>query len=328
MSVTLRVPAPHDSTFLQNLYASTRADELNRMGWSAAQQQAFVQMQYQAQRQSYLMQFPDAEYRIIQHSATDVGRLIVDRTADVLWLIDISLLPEHRNAGLGAGLIRNLQAEAARAGKPVMLHVDNANRARHLYERLGFVKTAEDEFYAEMAWRSGAEQVWDVVAHGFENPLTAVIGAFLGEIGLDVRAGTVGEQTFLPGIKVDHGGLLVDEATLKQPGDLLHEAGHLAVMPPQRRRRAHIDVGQDAAEEMMAIAWSYAALVHLKLDPAVVFHPDGYRGGAQALIENFTGGRTIGVPMLQWLGMTVDARRAAETGSAAYPAMLKWLCDE
>ncbi len=167
-----------------------------------------------------------------------------------------------------------------------------------------------------------------MVALPFEYPLTGAIAAFIAEIGLEVRMGDVGEQTFLPGIKVDHGGLLVDEATLKQPGDLLHEAGHLAVMPPQRRRRAHIDVGQDAAEEMMAIAWSYAALVHLKLDPAVVFHPDGYRGGAQALIENFTGGRTIGVPMLQWLGMTVDARRAAETGSAAYPAMLKWLCDE
>jgi hypothetical protein len=150
----------------------------------------------------------------------------------------------------------------------------------------------------------------------------------LRAIGLDVRTGDVGDQTFLPGIKIDHGGLLVDEARLKYPGDLLHEAGHLAVMSPERRGRAHIDVGQQAAEEMMAIAWSYAALVHLRLDPAVVFHPDGYRGGSQALIENFTSGRTIGLPMLQWLGMSLDAKRAAETGGAPYPAMLKWLCDE
>ena len=162
----------------------------------------------------------------------------------------------------------------------------------------------------------------------FENALTDALAAFLAEIGLDVRVGVVGGQTFLPGIKVDHGGLLVDEAGLKHPGDLLHEAGHLAVMAPERRRLAHIDVGKRAAEEMMAIAWSYAALVHLRLDPTVVFHPDGYRGGSQALIENFTSGRTIGVPMLQWLGMTIDARRAAETGGALYPAMLKWLRDE
>ena len=90
----------------------------------------------------------------------------------------------------------------------------------------------------------------------FENPLTGAIAAFLTEIGLDVRTGEVGEQTFLPGIKVDHGGLLVDEAGLTYPGDLLHEAGHLAVMSPARRSRAHINVGNKAAEEMMSIAWS------------------------------------------------------------------------
>ena len=57
---------------------------------------------------------------------------------------------------------------------------------------------------------------------------------------------------------------------------------------------------------MMAIAWSYAASVHLQLDPSVVFHADGYRGGSQSLIENFTGGRYIAVPTLQWLGMTAE----------------------
>lgn len=178
-----------------------------------------------------------------------------------------------------------------------------------------------------MAPRRRADGVRTVVERTFENPLTGALAAFLAEIGLDVRTGDVGEQTFLPGIKVDHGGLLVDEARLKYPGDLLHEAGHLAVMPPERRSRAHINVGQKAAEEIMAIAWSYAALVHLRLNPEVVFHPDGYRGGSQALIENFASGRTVGVPMLQWVGMTLDGRRAAETGGAPYPAMIKWLRD-
>jgi GNAT superfamily N-acetyltransferase len=156
--VTLRPYAAHDDAFLQNVYASTRADDLARLGWDAAQQQAFVRMQYQAQRRSYLTQFPAAEYRIIQRGAADVGRLIVDRTSEVIWLVDVSLLPEHRNAGLGGRLMRDLQAEAAQAGKPVMLHVENANRARRLYERLGFAKTADGEIYIEMAWHPGSEQ--------------------------------------------------------------------------------------------------------------------------------------------------------------------------
>jgi GNAT superfamily N-acetyltransferase len=329
MSVSLR-PYAADDAFLLGLYASTRAEELAFLGWDAAQRLAFIQMQYRAQQQSYLAQFPAAEYRIIRQDAADVGRLIVDRSSDVVWLVDISLLPEQRNAGLGTALIRVLQVEAAGVGKPVALHVAKANRALRLYERLGFRPATgdgchADGIYLEMIWRPSPAR--SVTGASGDSVADAIV-AFLIGIGLGVRAGEIGGETFLPGIQVDHGGLLVDAARLKYPGDLLHEAGHLAVMSPARRRRAHIDVGKRAAEEIAAIAWSYAALVHLGLDPAVVFHPDGYRGGSQALIENFTGGHTIGVPMLQWLGLTLDAGRAAETGDAPYPAMLKWLCDE
>jgi hypothetical protein len=159
----------------------------------------------------------------------------------------------------------------------------------------------------------------------FTDPITNTIVAFLRSIGLIVRAGSVPEQTFVPGIWIDHGALVVDDAGLQFPGDLLHEAGHLAVAPPERRPAMVGDAGADAAEEMMAIAWSYAAVVHLRLDPAVVFHPAGYRGQSAALIENFQQGRYIGVPMLQWLGMTYDAIRAPAYQVAPYPHMVQWL---
>lgn len=162
----------------------------------------------------------------------------------------------------------------------------------------------------------------------FRDSPVGVISDFLIGIGLTFRTDEILQKTFLPGILIDHGTLVIDPAQLLYPGDLLHEAGHLAVMPADRRSRVHIDVGRDAAEEMMAIAWSYAALIHLKLDPAIVFHPDGYRGGSQALIENFSCGRYIGVPVLQWLGMTADEKRAQELGVAPFPHMLKWLRDE
>ena len=161
----------------------------------------------------------------------------------------------------------------------------------------------------------------------FNGSLTNTIAMFLAEIGLTVRSGDICGQMFVPGIQINYGALLIDEAQLSYPGDILHEAGHLAVMPPDRRQRTHIDVGKKAAEEIATIAWSYAALVHLELDSAVVFHPDGYRGGSQALIDNFCEGRYIGVPWLQWLGMTVDEKRGQELGLAPYPTMLKWLRD-
>jgi hypothetical protein len=153
------------------------------------------------------------------------------------------------------------------------------------------------------------------------------IAGFLEAIGLPCRRGTILEATVLPGILIKDAGLIYDMEKLLHPGDLLHEAGHLAVMAPERRMRARPNVGKYAAEEMMALAWSYAAAVHLGLDPAVVFHDDGYRGGSASLIAAFGTKSPIGVPMLQWLGMTVDAKRAIATGVAPYPAMTRWLND-
>jgi hypothetical protein len=147
--------------------------------------------------------------------------------------------------------------------------------------------------------------------------VTGRIAGFLESIGVPCRRGSLADATFLPGVLVENGGLTYDPETLRHPGDLLHEAGHLAVMPPERRMRARPNVGKYAAEEMMAIAWSYAAAVHLGLDPSVVFHEDGYRGNSAPLIQSFTSGSTpVGVPVLEWLGMTTD-----------YPVMTRWLND-
>ena len=76
----------------------------------------------------------------------------------------------------------------------------------------------------------------------------------------------------------------------------------------------------------MAIAWSYAAAVYMALPPAFVFHERGYRGGSQALIDNFSNGRSVGVPMLAWLGLAVDPHRSA-SAAGAYPTMIKGLRD-
>jgi len=160
----------------------------------------------------------------------------------------------------------------------------------------------------------------------FRDPLTNRIAKFLRDIGLTVRAGEIRERTVLSGIIVEHGALVVDEAKLRFPCDLLHEAGHLAVVPPARRAAMHHDVGSDPAEEMMALAWSYAAALHIGIDPEVLFHNE-YRGGGSVILGTFTGGHGLGVPMLQWVGMALDAADAREHGTRPYPHMRRWLCE-
>jgi ribosomal protein S18 acetylase RimI-like enzyme len=156
-ATTLRDVQPDDEVFLFDVYASTRADELALTGWTADQQAAFLHMQFNAQRQHYHAQFPDAKYYVIQRDGIAVGRLIVHRTDHELRLMDIALLPEYRDAGIGTLLLRDLIAEAARTGRLLRLHVEMFNRARLWYERLGFRQIQEAGLYLEMEWRASAE---------------------------------------------------------------------------------------------------------------------------------------------------------------------------
>jgi hypothetical protein len=166
------------------------------------------------------------------------------------------------------------------------------------------------------------------VAAVIRDPLIARIAEFLDGIGLKVEIADDLGQTFLPGIATKKGILRIDETRLLYPGDLLHEAGHLAMLPPQDRIRADGNMGDDGGLEMSAIAWSFAAAIHLGISPAVVFHESGYKGGSQALLENFAAGRFIGVPLLEWAGLTVGEQRAKALGVPGYPAMLRWLRPE
>jgi hypothetical protein len=167
----------------------------------------------------------------------------------------------------------------------------------------------------------------DLRVHAFADPLTSRIAGFLREIGVEVRACELPEDSFLPGVRIERGSVLVDEARLLSPGGLLHEAGHVAMMTAEDRAARAGDVGADLGEEIGAIAWSYAAALHLEIDPAVVFHAHGYRGASASFLENFGEGRFVGVPLLQWMGLTLDERNAREQGHPPYPAMVKWLRD-
>ena len=155
------------------------------------------------------------------------------------------------------------------------------------------------------------------------DPLRDRLIGFVREIGIEVRLAALDDSCLLPGLDVRGGALVVDRPRWLHPGDILHEAGHLAVAAPDARSAERLS--SDGGDEMAAIAWSYAAAVHLGVPIAIVFHAAGYRGGAQALIDNFEAGRYIGVPLLQWYGMTIEPRQAKPGGAPPYPHMLRWL---
>lgn len=60
---------------------------------------------------------------------------------------------------------------------------------------------------------------------------------FLASIGIEMRAGVVDVPTIFPGSLIDHGSLVIDEDKLVAPGDALHEAAHIALVPVPRKSR-------------------------------------------------------------------------------------------
>ena len=86
------------------------------------------------------------------------------------------------------------------------------------------------------------------------------IALFLQEIGIEVAPAVLTEETFLPGTKIAGGKIWVDESKILSPGDVLHEAGHLAVIPSEHREAlAETGLINEGGNEMAAIAWSWAA---------------------------------------------------------------------
>lgn len=159
--VTFRSIAPEDEPFLRRVYASTRLEELAPLAWSAEQQRAFLDQQFDAQHRHYQQYYADAEFLVILHDAQPIGRLYVARWPEQIVLIDIALLPEYRGAGIGTRLLRGLLDEAAAAGKPVRIHVEKFNPALRLYQRLGFYPIEDQGVYWYMEWSARQDLATD-----------------------------------------------------------------------------------------------------------------------------------------------------------------------
>lgn len=155
------------------------------------------------------------------------------------------------------------------------------------------------------------------------DPLVTRLTSFVQSVGIEVQACSINWKTQFPGLDIKGGAVLVDQSQLIHPGNILHEAGHIAVHDPARRMETKFLPSK--GEELSALAWSYAAVVHLGLDAELVFYPGSYQGWDTTLIENFAEGRYVGVPLLQRYGMAAEPRQASELQVEPYPHMLRWV---
>ncbi|HEX4900607.1 MAG TPA: GNAT family N-acetyltransferase, partial [Pyrinomonadaceae bacterium] len=146
----LRPATAEDTSFLMSLFASTRSEELALLAPDHNLIEAFITMQFNAQRRQYDMSYPHANHSIVLWNEAPIGRLLVDKGDREFTLVDVALLADYRNIGIGTHLMQNLLKEAATAREPVRLHVLATGAAMRLYERLGFSRIGGDSVYLEM----------------------------------------------------------------------------------------------------------------------------------------------------------------------------------
>jgi GNAT superfamily N-acetyltransferase len=136
----LREATPADRGFLWEVQRTAMRPAVEATwGWDEA-----FQARYFAER------FATRDWFIVSVDRVDAGALRFIVEGDHVFLANVALLPEHQGRGVGTQLVNTVLEEAKRRNLPVRLQVLKANRARRLYERLGFRACGETETHVHM----------------------------------------------------------------------------------------------------------------------------------------------------------------------------------
>ena len=159
VSVSLRPVTDADREFLIAVYDSTRAEELTQVAWEEGQKEAFVRWQFERQDEEYRQRFPNARYDVVLVDGVPAGRIWIGIDDKQIRLLDIGLLTDFQNRGVGTILMRQLMAEATQSNKVLrhMVFMLNAD-AHRFYERLGFVVIEDLGAYKHMEWAPDQSQ--------------------------------------------------------------------------------------------------------------------------------------------------------------------------
>lgn len=138
--IKLRPARGGDLPFLESLRLITMRDVVERhYPWESA-----------GQLQRIFAHLECAQIITADHQ--EIGLLKVHRSPAEINLIQIQLLPNYQNQGIGSSLLMTLQQEALLSGRPVTLMVFKSSRACQLYRRLGFSISAEDNHRFYLRW--------------------------------------------------------------------------------------------------------------------------------------------------------------------------------
>lgn len=152
--IHLRQVRAEDEAFLFALFSTSREAEFAPLPQS--QCETLLRLQYQAQCRDYAARFPHSEDFIVEFCGRTAGRLLLNREASELRVVDIAVAPELQRRGIASALLNSLISEAKAARITLRLSVWHGNPAVALYRRLGFRPRTGSATHLELEWRPGS----------------------------------------------------------------------------------------------------------------------------------------------------------------------------
>ena len=149
----LRPITPEDEAFERRSFDSTVREMFELSGLPPDDVSSLIEFQFNAQRYSYRINFPNAEWSIILVDGEPAGRLIYDASGPVECAIAIEVLPAFRRRGIAFSVMLPKLAAAEAVGHSIRLRVNKDNAPSILLaERLGFVIVDEEELDYHCHW--------------------------------------------------------------------------------------------------------------------------------------------------------------------------------
>ena len=151
------IPVAHsDYPLLFEIYVSSRAEEMKLAPWTEEQKHAFLESQFEAQSNHYYSTYPNGSFDLIKLEDQTAGRLYKVELDDEIRIIDITLLPQFRNRGIGTHLLSEILETGKTKQKPVSIYIETYNPSQTLLTRLGFIPVADDGVYC--LWEKTPEE--------------------------------------------------------------------------------------------------------------------------------------------------------------------------
>jgi ribosomal protein S18 acetylase RimI-like enzyme len=141
--VSVRPATEADREFLRRLH---------HRAYRAVVEEQFGSWDERAQDGWFAKGLPVTAYTIIEHLGVPVGAAAVQDARDQIEIVEIQVLPEWQGRQIGTRYVSEQLERARVRGVPVRLRVLRLNRARELYERLGFHVVHELPDHLGMIW--------------------------------------------------------------------------------------------------------------------------------------------------------------------------------